>query len=416
MTRQPHRRQVVVVGGGPAGLMLGYLLARAGIRVTVLEKHSDFLRDFRGDTIHPSTLRMFSELGLLERFLERPHDQVRSLSVSMNGRSFRFADFSHLPHAYNFIAMMPQWEFLDFLADQARTYPEFELMMEVEGYDLMRDDNDRVTGVLARARDGRTLSLEADLVVAADGRRSILRGAAGLTVTDIGAPIDVLWFRLPRRPGDTAETGGYLSAGHMLVAINRRSYWQCAFVIEKDGLERLKAAGIETFRQTVAQLFPAVADRVDEIADWDWVKLLSVKVDRLETWAQDGLLCIGDAAHAMSPVGGVGVNLAIQDAVASANLLWEVLRAGRPGLDDLAGVQARREWPTKVTQWGQVLIQERFIKAVIEDGHYDEAPWPLRMFDGMSVLRRLPASAVGMGVRPEHIRSPDMHKLPGPLG
>jgi 2-polyprenyl-6-methoxyphenol hydroxylase-like FAD-dependent oxidoreductase len=395
-----------IVGGGPAGMMLGYLLARAGVSVMVLEKHGDFLRDFRGDTIHPSTLDVIHELGLLDKFLALPHDEVRHLSGVIGETSVRIADFTHLPTHCKFIALMPQWDFLNFLAGEGKRYAGFNLQMRAEATDLIEEDG-RIVGVLADTPVG-PLSIRATLVVGADGRHSVIRQRAGLTVDDLGAPIDVLWMRLSRRPSDGEEPLGRVGAGTILVMIDRGAYWQCAYVIPKGAAEAVKARGIEAFREAIVRAAPAMHDRVGEIASWDDVKLLTVKVDRLRTWHRPGLLCIGDAAHAISPIGGVGINLAIQDAVAAANLLAGPLRAGSIGDNDLAAVQRRRMFPTRVTQGAQVLIQNHILSRVLASDKMPTPPWPLRLLGRSPLLQRIPARLVGVGVRPEHVHSPDV--------
>src|SRR3954451_11803669 len=347
--------QCVVAGGGPAGMMLGLLLARAGVSVVVLEKHADFLRDFRGDTIHPSTLEVIYELGILEAFLQRPHQEVRELSGRVGGQHVTIADFTHLPTHCKFLALMPQWDFLDFLAAQARACRTFQLRTEAEVTGLI-EDGGRVCGVTLDTPQG-PQEIRADLVVGADGRHSVVRERAGLEIDRFGAPIDVLWMRMSRRADDPVQALGNIQGGHILVMLDRGDYWQCAFVIPKGGYDALKQRGIEAFRADVAATAPDMRDRVAELRDWSDVKLLTVLVDRLRRWHRPGLLCIGDAAHAMSPVGGVGINLAIQDAVATANLLAAPLRAGTLGPDEPRKVQGRREWPTRVTQWAQVQIQ-----------------------------------------------------------
>jgi 2-polyprenyl-6-methoxyphenol hydroxylase-like FAD-dependent oxidoreductase len=395
-----------IAGGGPAGMMLGLLLARAGVDVVVLEKHADFLRDFRGDTIHPSTLELMWELGLLDDFVRLPHQEVRTLYAGIGGVNFPVADFSHLPEHCQFIALMPQWDFLNFIAKCAARYPTFALKMRAEATDLI-EEGGAVAGLRAATPEG-PLEVRADLVIGADGRHSTVRRRAGLAVKELGAPIDVLWFRLTRRPDDPDETLGRFDAGHIFVMINRGQHWQCAFVIPKGTLDRLRASGLPAFRASVARLAPAVADRVGELADWDAVKLLTVQVDRLERWYRPGLLCIGDAAHAMSPIGGVGINLAIQDAVAAANILAAPLRDGRVSLDDLARVQKRREWPTRVTQRFQILVQNRIIARVLSGQRAFTAPLPVKLLARCPMLRRIPARLVGVGVRPEHVRTPEV--------
>ena len=352
-----------IVGGGPCGLMLGFLLARAGVDVVVLEKHADFLRDFRGDTIHPSTLEVMSELDLLDAFLKLPHQKQVNIGAVFGGHEYAFADFSHLPTRCKFIALMPQWDFLDFLAQQGKRYPSFHVRMRAEAVDLI-EEGGRVTGVRANTPDG-PLEVRADLTVGCDGRHSTVRERAGLRVEDIGAPMDVLWFRLPKKPNDPGESMGRFEAGRMVVLLDRGDYWQCAFLIPKGAFDDVKRAELSAFRRRVAESVPVFADRVDELKDWSQVKLLTVAVDRLERWYRPGLLCIGDAAHAMSPIGGVGVNLAVQDAVAAANLLWQPLRSGTVTEEDLERVQKRREFPTRVTQRMQVLVQNNVIGRVL---------------------------------------------------
>ena len=415
-----------VSGGGPAGMMLGLLLARAGVDVWVLEKHNDFLRDFRGDTVHPSTLQVLEELGLLATFLKRPHDKVRQLKVVIGGQEVLIADFAHLRHP--FIVLMPQWEFLDFLRDEARRYPSFQLLMNAQVQAVLRDGA-RVTGVQGVMRDasgrldGDTFEVHADLVVAADGRRSDVRAAAHMAVRDIGAPIDVLWMRMPKHPGDPSITGGRIEHGLFFVTIDRRDYWQCAYVISKGGITALQARGLEAFRRDISAVAPMFADRVDAaLPTWDEVKLLSITVDRLEQWWQSGLLAIGDAAHAMSPVGGVGINLAIQDAVATANRLAAAL--ADPSVTPvqitrlLAGVQKRRLFPVRVTQAAQVAIQNRLLRPVLQSGTATAGlanaapvplplPWPLKLARRWPWLTALSACFVGVGARPEHVQSPD---------
>jgi 2-polyprenyl-6-methoxyphenol hydroxylase-like FAD-dependent oxidoreductase len=401
MTMLRERTTCCIAGGGPAGMMLGFLLARAGVAVTVLEKHADFLRDFRGDTIHPSTMEVMDELGLLEEFLELPHVREDDLVARFGDEDITVADFSHLPVRAPFIAFMPQWDFLDFLADHGRAYPSFRLLMRTKAAGLI-EENGRVAGLKAEGPDGPS-EIAADLVVAADGRRSDVRAAAGFAVTELGAPMDVLWFRLSRHPHEPAQAFGQVAAGRFFIRLNRGDYWQCAFIIPKGSLERLQAAGLDAFKAGLLALAPELADRTNELASWDDIKLLSVAVDRLERWWRPGLICIGDAAHAMSPIGGVGINLAIQDAVATANLLARPLRERRLIDGDLAAVQKRREWPAKVTQTVQIAIQNRVITPLLAADKPIAPPWPLRLLHRFPLLRRLPARMVGMGVRPEHL-------------
>jgi 2-polyprenyl-6-methoxyphenol hydroxylase-like FAD-dependent oxidoreductase len=384
-------------------MMLGLLLARAGVPVQIFEKHADFLRDFRGDTIHPSTLEVMYELGLLERLLTLPHQQVEQITAEVGTQRFHVADFRHLPVHCRFVAFMPQWDFLNFLAAEAKALPQFNLEMQAEVVGIVERDG-RVTGLQLATSSGRR-TVEAALVIAADGRQSIVRQAANLKVQTIGAPIDVLWFRLTRRPTDPGETMGRFEAGSAFVAINRDEYWQCGYVIPKGAFEGIRARGIEAFRSRLAAAAPFAADRVAEIDTWERVNLLTVRVDRLEGWYRDGLLCIGDAAHAMSPVGGVGINLAIQDAVAAANLLCEPLRHGRADIADLARVQQRRELPTRLTQWVQVQAQKRIIAPTLAQRGPLRPPLALRLLERFPLLRRIPGRMIGIGVRPEHVRA-----------
>lgn len=390
--------------------MLGLLLARAGVDVVVLEKHADFLRDFRGDTVHPSTLEVMHELGLLDAFLARPHDKAIELRAVFGDQDVVLADFSRLSSARcGFVAMMPQWEFLDFLRDEAELYPGFKLIQQAEVLDLLQEGG-RVAGVRVATPDGEAV-LRADLVIGADGRRSRVREAAGLAVRNLGAPIDVLWMRIIRRQTDPSGSTGRVGAGRFAAMIDRGTYWQCAYVIPKGGIEQVKAGGLEAFRADVATLIPLFADRVNaELANWDDVKLLSVSVDRLERWWKPGLLCIGDAAHAMSPIGGVGINLAIQDAVATANILAGALAdpsvTAERLMPLLARVQERRLFPTRVTQAVQVAAQNRLINPLLKTTQQPQPPAALRLMNRFPALRGLLAYGVGIGVRPEHVRSP----------
>ena len=385
-------------------MMLGLLLARAGIRVCVLEKHRDFLRDFRGDTIHPSTLELLHELGLADEFLRLPHQEVKEIRAQIGDSVLPVADFGRLPVRSRFIAMIPQWDFLDFLGHHAARYPGFELHMQSEVTGLIFH-GDKVVGAKAESSRG-PLEIHADLVVGADGRHSLVRSAAGLEVVDLGAPIDVLWFRLSKRPSDSEASMGRFDRGRIIVMLNRGDYWQCAFVIGKGSLEALRAQGLEALRRRIAASLPFDGGRMREIASWDDLNLLTVQVNRLRRWYRDGLLCIGDAAHAMSPVGGVGINLAIQDAVAAANILYR----GDFGIDRLCAVQRRRALPARATQAFQVIVQNLILRRVLADdeepGAAYKPPLAVRMLGQFAFLRRIPARLIGLGVRPEHIRSP----------
>jgi 2-polyprenyl-6-methoxyphenol hydroxylase-like FAD-dependent oxidoreductase len=398
--------QCCIVGGGPAGMMLGYLLARAGVRTAVLEKHADFLRDFRGDTVHPSTLRIMDELGLLDSFLRRPHQRLELISGWFGQERVQLGDFRGLPPRYAFIALMPQWEFLDFLAGEAKKLPAFTLRMRAEVTALIEADG-RVAGVRGTSPEGE-FELRADCTIGCDGRHSTVRAAAQLAVEDIGAPIDVLWFRVGRDPKDSDSSLARIVPGHFVVTIDRGDYWQCAFVIPKGGAEALQRQGIELFREQVVATVPMLATRIAaDVRSWDDVKLLTVAVDRLTRWSKPGLLCIGDAAHAMSPVGGVGINLAIQDAVATANLIAAKLRDGVVDDDDLDAVRQRRLWPTKATQTMQVAIQSNVLVPVLGGASTGlQVPLPIRVVTRVPALQRLFARLLGMGVRPEHVRSP----------
>jgi len=392
-----------VVGGGPAGMMLGLLLARAGVEVVVLEKHRDFLRDFRGDTIHPSTMEVLHELGLLEDFLKLSHQEARLLSARVGDAAFPAADFSRLRAHCRFIAFMPQWDFLDFLAAKARAYPNFRLLLSTEANALLADAAS-ITGVAATGPNG-PVSIRAALVVGADGRSSIVRAKAALRVDERGAPMDVLWFRLSRLATDAAETLGRFDTGRILIMINRGEYWQCGYVIAKGSLDDLRQRGLDEFRGAVGRLEPLIGDRVSELRDWDDIKLLTVQVDRLRKWYRPGLLCIGDAAHAMSPVGGVGINLAIQDAVATANIVAPALRQRRLTTEHLRMVQQRRTLPTRIIQALQLAIQKRVIARVLGATAPLRAPLGLRLAARLPFLQRMNARVIGMGIRPEHVTS-----------
>ena len=393
--------QVCIAGGGPAGMMLGFLLARAGVQVVVLEKHGDFLRDFRGDTIHPSTLEVMGELGLLDEFLKLPHHRLQHFAAQFGDWRVSVSDLTHLPVRCPFIAMMPQWDFLAFFAGHGRKLPGFTLLMQAEAHGLI-EENGRVAGVRATV-DGAAREIRADLTVGADGRHSAVREQAGLAVHTLGAPMDVLWFHLSRKPSDSSEVVGRFDTGSIFVMLDRGDYWQCAYVVAKGAAGAVRAAGIEKVRATVARLMPFLADRVGELSGIDDLKLLTVGVDRLEKWWRPGVLCIGDAAHTMSPVGGV--NLAIQDAVATSNILAAPLRAVRLADRDLAAVQARRLFPTRATQVAQVFIQNRMIAPTLAGTRPLRPPWPVLLLDRFPLLRRLPARLIAMGVRPEHVRT-----------
>lgn len=396
------RTTCCIAGGGPAGMVLGFLLARAGIDVLVLEKHADFLRDFRGDTIHPSTLELMYELGILDEFLERPHQEMRQIGLLLEDQFVPIGDFSHAPTHCKFIALMPQWDFLNFVAERGAGYPKFQLRMECEVTGLIEEDG-RVAGVHATLKQG-PVTIRALLTVGADGRRSTVRKAAGLEVHDLGAPIDALWMRLSKHAADSEQILGRVREGRILVTLDRGDYWQCAYVVRKGEFEAIRAKGIEAFRRDIATVAPYLAGQVDELRDWNDVSLLSVAVDRLVKWHKPGLLCIGDAAHAMSPVGGVGINLAIQDAVAAANILADPL--SRLAVRDmhLAQVQQRREFPTRVTQAIQVLAHKRLLTPALEDRIASgKLPLAFRLLQRFPALRGIPARIIGVGVRPEHI-------------
>jgi 2-polyprenyl-6-methoxyphenol hydroxylase-like FAD-dependent oxidoreductase len=396
-----------VVGGGPAGMMLGLLLARAGVQVAVLEKHADFLRDFRGDTVHPSTLEILDQIGLKSKFDQIPQQRAEQIKAQFADGLHPVVDFRKI-RPFPYIALVPQWDFLDFLADEARRYPTFELFMNAEATTLLYEGN-HVTGVVARTPQGQ-LRVRADVVVGCDGRHSTVRAQSGLETLDLGAPMDVLWFRLPRASTDTHEFFGIIGRGHFIALLQRGEYWQMAYVIQKGAAEKMRGQPIESFRAQVAKQVPFLADRTGSIGSWDDVKLLEVHVDRLKRWFEPGLLCIGDAAHAMSPIGGVGINLAIQDAVAAANALAPALRQnGAPSTRVLAGVQLRRELPTRVVQGIQVQIQNRVIAPTLRDTGDSgplEMPALLRSALQLDAVRAIPARIFGLGVRRERVRIP----------
>ena len=395
----------IVAGGGPAGVMLGFLLARAGVDVIVMEKHADFFRDFRGDTIHPSTLQLMHELGLLDAFLKLPHQEAHHFGLNLGGTVIG-ADFTELPTVCKYIALMPQWDFLNFLAGQGKRYPGFRLLMSTEVTDLIEED-DRVVGVRATGPDG-DVEARAPLVAGTDGRHSTTRDRAGFEVESLGAPMDVLWMRLPRKPEEADEPALIAAAGRILVLINRGDYWQCAYLIPKGGYDELKTKGLAAFRGELAAIAPFSSDRIDTLQDWDQIKLLTVAVDRLRQWYRPGLLCIGDAAHAMSPIGGVGVNLAVQDAVATANLLAAPLKAGTVQLSDLDAVQDRRAFPARMTQRFQILAQDNIIQQALDKQADFHPPLLARIGGRIPTVQRLMGRLIGLGVRPEHIHTPDM--------
>jgi 2-polyprenyl-6-methoxyphenol hydroxylase-like FAD-dependent oxidoreductase len=395
-----------IAGGGPAGMMLGFLLARAGVNVAVLEKHADFFRDFRGDTIHPSTLELMAELGLLDEFLKLPHQKVDRLTALIGAERVRMIDLTHLPTRCKYIALMPQWDFLNFLAARGKRYPTFDLHMKAEATHLI-EEGGRVVGLRATTPDGE-LSIRADLVVGADGRHSTVREKAGFKSDDYGAPMDVLWFRLTRKESDDTETFGHFEAGAMMIMLNRGDYWQCAYVIPKGGIDGIKAEGLDAFRKRVLFMSPFLTDRVEELKTFDDIKLLSVAVDRLRQWWRPGLICIGDAAHAMSPIGGVGVNLAVQDAVAAANRLAAPLKAGTAGDDDLRAIQARRTFPVRFTQALQLIMQKRIISPALASTQRPKPPLLFKLVGALPLLQRIPGRLLAVGVRPEHVHTPDM--------
>lgn len=400
------RPQCCVVGGGPAGMMVGYLLARAGIEVVVLEKHKDFLRDFRGDTIHPSTLELMHELGLLEEFLQRPHQRLPQFKLSVAGKTITLADFSKLKTKCKFIAFMPQWDFLNFLVTQAKMYPSFNLLMEAEAVDLIQESG-RVVGVSVDTVNG-PMDVLADLTISADGRNSSLRGQADLKIMSMGAPIDVLWMRVSKGPHETTDVLGTFGPSSILVTIDRGNYWQCAYIIPKGRFDEFKKRGINYLRDKMVALRPSLRASIGDIGGWDDCNLLTVVVDRLLQWWCPGFLCIGDAAHAMSPVGGIGINLAIQDGVAAANELVPAFQEGDIDQSVLERIQLRRERPTRTTQRFQVFVQERILGKVLSNREEGSIPIPLRLIGAIPLLQRLPARMIGIGIRPEHIRTPDV--------
>jgi 2-polyprenyl-6-methoxyphenol hydroxylase-like FAD-dependent oxidoreductase len=396
-------------------MVLGFLLARAGIEVAVLEKHKDFLRDFRGDTIHPSTLELMYELGLLDEFLRQPHQELRQIGAQIDDFEVTIAEFSHLPTHCKFVALMPQWDFLNFVAAQGKRYREFQVRMEWEVTGLI-EENGRIVGVRANTPEG-VQEVRAGLTIGADGRHSIVRKQAGLEVIDLGAPIDVLWMRVSREANDPNQTLGRVRAGRILVTLDRGDYWQCAYVIPKGAFEAIREKGLAAFREDLGEVAPFLAGRVEELQDWDDIKLLTVAVDRLRKWSRAGLLCIGDSAHAMSPVGGVGINLAIQDAVAAANLLARPLLDGAVSDTQLHAVQKRREFPTRMTQRLQIFAHRRVLSPTLgNEAPIRQLPLALRLLQRFPILRRIPARVVGMGFRPEHVKTPERAKIEFPHG
>ncbi|MBR0715472.1 FAD-dependent oxidoreductase [Bradyrhizobium liaoningense] len=407
--RHPATRSIkvrcCVVGGGPAGMMLGYLLGRAGVDVVVLEKHADFFRDFRGDTVHPSTLQVMDELGLIDGFLKLPHQRLQKMDGMFGGTPVRIADLARLDTKYPFIAFMPQWDFLNFLRERGQRFSSLKVMMSTEAVDLIRR-GDVIAGVRASTPDG-PIDIEADLTIACDGRHSTVRARAGLAVEEIGAPMDVLWFRAARKGDETENVFARVEPGKMMITFDRGDYWQCAYVIAKGQYETVKARGLQSMLDDVVRMAPILKSGIAEVKSWDDVKLLTVAINRLKRWTQPGLLCIGDAAHAMSPVGGVGVNLAVQDAVATANLLSDKIRTGCPSEDELDAVRRRREFPVKMTQRMQMVVQNNIISGALKSGNEPlKVPLVVRLITALPWLQGIPARFIALGVRPEHVHSP----------
>jgi 2-polyprenyl-6-methoxyphenol hydroxylase-like FAD-dependent oxidoreductase len=394
-----------IVGGGPAGMMLGYLLGRAGIDVVVLEKHADFFRDFRGDTVHPSTLQVMDELGLIDGFLKLPHQRLQKMDGMFGATSVRIADLSRLNVKYPFIAFMPQWDFLNFLRESGKRFASLKVMMSAEAVDLIHD-GDRIAGVKVKTPDG-IIDIEADLTVACDGRHSLVRERADLAIEEIGAPMDVLWFRAGKRENENESLFARVDPGKMMVTFDRGSYWQCAYVIAKGQYDAVKARGLPALLDDIARMAPILKSGLSDVKSWDDVKLLTVAINRLPRWTRPGLLCIGDAAHAMSPIGGVGVNLAVQDAVATANLLASKLASGCPSEEELDAVRQRREFPVRMTQRMQVVVQNNIINAALKPGNQPlKPPAVMRLVTAIPWLQGITARFIGLGVRPEHVQSP----------
>lgn len=405
--QQPNRTMKVrccIVGGGPAGMMLGYLLGRAGIDVVVLEKHADFFRDFRGDTVHPSTLQVMDELGLIDGFLKLPHQRLQKMDGLFGGTPVRIADLSRLHTKYPFIAFMPQWDFLNFLREAGRRFTSLKVMMSTEAVDLIRR-GETVAGVRARTPEG-IIDIEADLTIACDGRHSTVRERAGLAVEEIGAPMDVLWFRAGRRPDETENVFARVEPGKMMITFDRGDYWQCAYVIAKGQFDAVKARGLPALLDDVVRMAPILKSGIADVKSFDDIKLLTVAINRLTRWTRPGLLLIGDAAHAMSPIGGVGVNLAVQDAVATANLLADKLQHGCPSENELDAVRRRREFPVKMTQRMQVVVQNNIISgALLGSDRPLKVPLIVRLITALPWLQGIPARLLALGVRPEHVQS-----------
>ncbi|MEP5485734.1 MAG: FAD-dependent oxidoreductase [Parasphingorhabdus sp.] len=398
-------RDIVIVGGGPAGMMAGLLFARAGLKVAVLEKHADFLRDFRGDTVHPSTLELFHQMDMLDDLLALPHSRLDQASIHIAGRQMKALDFRHLPVAAPYIAMMPQWDLLNFIATKAKQYSGFDLRMKTEAVDLCYDKSGRVSGIVTKTGD----VLDAKLVIAADGRRSVLRGKAELPLRIIGAPMDIFWFRVDKPTGFGGDVFGTIQAGRFMVMIDREDYYQCAYVFNKGQADQVKSAGLDAFRAGLRSLVPDLGDAFEQIASWDQVKMLEVALDRLDCWHRSGLLAIGDAAHAMSPIGGVGINVAIQDAVTAANILASPMARGEGADPLLAQVYARRIKAVQRMQAFQKIAQDRVIAPLLRRTKPIEKPFfMLRLFNRFALLRRIPGRIIGLGFGREKIQSPEV--------